>query len=156
MMKREQKHTFVGSRLTRPQARAATPLQLCETAMIPMESGPGCKGIHAISNSQNNIQIATHGTIHSFYPNNCITFIPTICTQSTAVPVAFDRNSAKVSSAIASRLPHRKGHRQIYLQAWKYKTVLKMLGAEITQLGYSHPFEDAELLRFAAGGADHL
>ncbi|BAS85430.1 Os03g0640825 [Oryza sativa Japonica Group] len=31
-------------------------------------------------------------------------FIPTICTQSTAVPVAFDRNSAKVSSAIASRL----------------------------------------------------
>jgi len=33
-----------------------------------------------------------------------ITFIPTICTQLTAVPVALDMNSAKVSSAIASRL----------------------------------------------------
>lgn len=33
--------TLVGSRPTRPQARAATPLQLWETAMIPMESGPG-------------------------------------------------------------------------------------------------------------------
>lgn len=33
--------TFVGSRLTRPQARAATPLQLRETATIPIESGPG-------------------------------------------------------------------------------------------------------------------
>jgi hypothetical protein len=31
-----------------------------------------------------------------------------------------------------------------------------MLRAEITQLGYSHPFEDAELLHFAVGGADHL
>jgi len=31
----------VGSRLTRPQARAATPLQLRETATIPIESGPG-------------------------------------------------------------------------------------------------------------------
>ena len=101
---------------------------------------------------KNNIRCIT--ILHGVY--KYITFIPTICTQSTAVPVAFDRNSAKVSSAIASRLPHRKGHRQIYLQAWKYKTVLNMLGAEITQLGYSHPFEDAELLRFAAGGADHL
>ena len=35
------KNTFVGSRLTRPQARAATPLQLRETATIPIESGPG-------------------------------------------------------------------------------------------------------------------
>lgn len=33
--------TFVGSKLTRPQARAATPLQLCEIANIPTESGPG-------------------------------------------------------------------------------------------------------------------
>jgi len=31
----------VGSRLTRPQALAATPLQLGETATIPIESGPG-------------------------------------------------------------------------------------------------------------------
>lgn len=36
-------HTFVGSKLTRPQARAATPLQLCEMAKIPTESGPGCQ-----------------------------------------------------------------------------------------------------------------
>lgn len=35
--------TFVGSKFTRPQARAATPLQLWETATIPIESGPGCK-----------------------------------------------------------------------------------------------------------------
>ena len=35
--------TFVGSRLTRPQARAATPLQLRETATMPIESGPGYK-----------------------------------------------------------------------------------------------------------------
>lgn len=33
--------TFVGSRLTRPQARAATPLQLREIATMPIESGPG-------------------------------------------------------------------------------------------------------------------
>lgn len=33
--------TFIGSRLTRPQARAATPLQLCEMAKIPTEPGPG-------------------------------------------------------------------------------------------------------------------
>jgi hypothetical protein len=50
MMKCEQKQTFVGSRLTSPQARAATPLQLCETAMIPMESGPGCKEIENLTN----------------------------------------------------------------------------------------------------------
>jgi len=36
-----QQQTLVGSRLTRPQARAATPLQLRETATIPIESGPG-------------------------------------------------------------------------------------------------------------------
>ena len=34
-----------------------------------------------------------------------ITFIPGIWTQSTAVPVAFERNSAKVSSAIERSLP---------------------------------------------------
>lgn len=33
----------MGSRLTRPQARAATPLQLRATATMPIESGPGCK-----------------------------------------------------------------------------------------------------------------
>lgn len=33
-----------------------------------------------------------------------ITFIPIIWTQSTAVPVALDRNSARASSAIARRL----------------------------------------------------
>jgi len=37
----ENRFTFVGSRLTRPQALAATPLQLWETAMIPIDSGPG-------------------------------------------------------------------------------------------------------------------
>lgn len=31
----------MGSKPTRPQARAATPLQLCEMAKIPTESGPG-------------------------------------------------------------------------------------------------------------------
>lgn len=31
----------MGSKLTRPQARAATPLQLRETATMPIESGPG-------------------------------------------------------------------------------------------------------------------
>jgi hypothetical protein len=36
-------HTFVGSKLTRPQALAATPLHLCEMAKIPTESGPGCQ-----------------------------------------------------------------------------------------------------------------
>lgn len=35
--------TFVGSRLTRPQTLAATPLQLRETATIPIDSGPGYK-----------------------------------------------------------------------------------------------------------------
>lgn len=34
-------NTFAGSKLTRPQARAATPVQPCEIATIPMESGPG-------------------------------------------------------------------------------------------------------------------
>lgn len=33
--------TFIGSKLTRPQARAATPLHLCEIAKMPTESGPG-------------------------------------------------------------------------------------------------------------------
>ena len=33
--------TFMGSKLTRPQARAAIPLQLRETATMPIESGPG-------------------------------------------------------------------------------------------------------------------
>jgi hypothetical protein len=33
------------------------------------------------------------------------TFIPGIWTQSTAVPVAFERNSAKVSSAMERSLP---------------------------------------------------
>lgn len=33
--------TFVGSRFTKPQARAATPRQPCEMATIPTESGPG-------------------------------------------------------------------------------------------------------------------
>ena len=33
-----------------------------------------------------------------------ITFIPIIWTQSTAVPVALERNSARVSSAMARRL----------------------------------------------------
>jgi hypothetical protein len=40
---KDELQTLVGSRPTRPQARAATPLQLWETAMIPMESGPGYK-----------------------------------------------------------------------------------------------------------------
>jgi hypothetical protein len=31
-----------------------------------------------------------------------------------------------------------------------------MLGTEITQLGYSRPAEDAELLGSAVGGVDHL
>lgn len=34
------------------------------------------------------------------------TFIPIIWTQSTAVPVALERNSARASSAIARRLSH--------------------------------------------------
>lgn len=33
--------TFVGSKLTRPHARAATPPQWFEMATIPIESGPG-------------------------------------------------------------------------------------------------------------------
>lgn len=33
--------TFIGCKLTRPQARAATPLHLCEMAKMPTESGPG-------------------------------------------------------------------------------------------------------------------
>lgn len=37
--------TLVGSKPTRPQARAATPLQLREMAKIPTESGPGCQQI---------------------------------------------------------------------------------------------------------------
>lgn len=37
-----------------------------------------------------------------------ITFIPIIWTQSTAVPVAFERNSARVSSEIVSRLANSK------------------------------------------------
>ena len=37
-----QKLTLVGSKPTRPQARAATPVQPCEIATIPIESGPGC------------------------------------------------------------------------------------------------------------------
>lgn len=38
-------HTLVGSKLTRPQARAANPLQLWEMANIPTESGPGFQKI---------------------------------------------------------------------------------------------------------------
>lgn len=37
----EDKSTLDGSKLTRPQARAATPRHPCETATIPTESGPG-------------------------------------------------------------------------------------------------------------------
>ena len=37
-----------------------------------------------------------------------VTFIPIIWTQSTAVPVALERNSARVSSAIVRRLTKEK------------------------------------------------
>jgi len=46
-----------------------------------------------------------------------VTFIPGIWTHSTAVPVAFERNSAKVSSAMDKSLPRiekrEKGKTQI-------------------------------------------
>lgn len=41
-------------------------------------------------------------TMEKYYIRH--TFIPIICTQLTAVPVALERNSANVSSAIARRL----------------------------------------------------
>ena len=42
-----------------------------------------------------------------------VTFIPIIWTQSTAVPVALERNSARVSSAIARRLNKSKVHNAV-------------------------------------------
>jgi hypothetical protein len=42
-----------------------------------------------------------------------VTFIPIIWTQSTAVPVALERNSARVSSAIARRLTKVKFKMQL-------------------------------------------
>jgi hypothetical protein len=74
--------------------------------MIPMESGPGCNQIFISvdlnKKNMNGKRKSTYCTV--FLYNEYITFIPTICTHSTAVPVAFDMNSAKVSSAIARRL----------------------------------------------------
>ena len=95
--------TFVGSRLTRPQARAATPLQLRETATIPIESGPGYK-----TKPRTRINSLHALTCMFQTKQNDFTFIPIIWTQSTAVPVALDRNSARVSSAIARRLTYKR------------------------------------------------
>jgi hypothetical protein len=49
-----------------------------------------------------------HIRVAHYLKNKYITFIPTICTQLTAVPVALDMNSTNVSSAISSRLDKRK------------------------------------------------
>jgi len=49
------------------------------------------------------------------------TFIPGIWTHSTAVPVALERNSAKVSSAMDKSLGKRIRHDSI---SHKYRTML--------------------------------
>lgn len=111
----------MGSRLTRPQARAATPLQLRETATIPIESGPGymlsIQKLHFWTETrvtQSNAHMLVcfpHIKMHNYTSLKKdlrgLTFIPIIWTQSTAVPVALERNSARASSAIARRLRHQ-------------------------------------------------
>ena len=91
-----------------------------------------------------------HNYIHRKTKNTLIscTFIPIIWTQSTAVPVAFERNSARVSSAIASRLANRKQGSLImklqiqvrtkrdilYLPSWVVSIPLGVLGCWVLLL----------------------
>lgn len=131
--------TLVGSRLTRPHARAATPVHPWEIAMIPMESGPGWKNHTRISHflSKTDVSDLTFELRSFIHIKVCLpklwqldkyffysikfplplkfeitlwlifTFIPGIWIHSTAVPVAFERNSVKVSSAIDTSLKRK-------------------------------------------------
>ena len=65
------------------------------------------------------------------------TFIPGIWTHSTAVPVAFDRNSAKVSSAIDKRLEKIQAsiyNPQIHTTKWSQSTMKEKDPTTITPL----------------------
>lgn len=53
----------------------------------------------------NKVERKKHKLVFSKYQKEEATFIPGIWTQSTAVPVALERNSAKVSSAMERSLP---------------------------------------------------
>lgn len=94
-----------------------------------------------------------------------VTFIPGNWTHSTAVPVAFERNSAKVSSAMDKSLA--KEHKEQSTtspethQGKKLKTVenhrvkvtlqMEITPILLTQQGW-HPLVDAE----ESNGVDHL
>lgn len=90
------------------------------------------------------------------------TFIPGIWTHSTAVPVAFERNSAKVSSAMDKSLENIKEQiplARIFYQTrttrtWKFKGQAKKRPTRrsnlLTLQGW-HPLVDAE----ESNGADH-
>jgi len=49
----------MGSKLTRPQARAAIPLQLREIATMPIESGPGYTSNEGSSNNHKQLHLQT-------------------------------------------------------------------------------------------------
>ena len=70
--------------------------------MIPMESGPGCyKSTKANRYREEEKELIDDSQLEEH------TFIPGIWTHSTAVPVAFEINSAKVSSAMDKSLQNK-------------------------------------------------
>ena len=110
---RKTNHTFVGSRLTRPQARAATPLQLCETAMIPMESGPGCNQIfisvdlnkkkHEWKEKINILHSFLVQRIHYLHPNHLHPFDSSSCRLRHELCQGLLSNSEKTAQIKSSQ-----------------------------------------------------
>jgi hypothetical protein len=49
-----------------------------------------------------------------------------------------------------------KDHAIVRKYTHKIVTKIKGIGIAITQLGYSRPLKDVQLLGFSVGGADHL
>jgi hypothetical protein len=91
-----------------------------------------------------------------------LTFIPIIWTQSTAVPVALERNSARVSSAIARRLKtiviNIESIRSVPTTLkFRYLEYIWFKETSITSPSWvvSIPLRNAEVLGFAVVGADH-
>lgn len=97
--------------------------------------------------TQSNAHMLPHTKMHHYISLKKdlrgLTFIPIIWTQSTAVPVALERNSARASSAIARRLRHqikRSSQTEIvmfginwfketnYIPSWVVSIPLGMLG----------------------------
>jgi hypothetical protein len=78
-----------------------------------------------------------------------VTFIPGIWTQSIAVPVAFERNSVRVSSAIERSLEHenKSSFRKGRWRKGKVSSMNSSLATRsdfLTQKGYLHPLEGFE------------